>query len=437
MTKREWKNLLRAMNSENCILLLGPNISGKQDGETFVPFTQLLVQKLVAEELEKETYDATHANDLAYIANVLDNLPNASPTESAYEAYEFYNTSSQQPNEIQELLANLPISMIINTSPDDLIVKALKKTGKHDVQFMYYDFSNDETKKNVEKLRNPSVTSPLVYNLFGYYKQPTSLVISELHQLIFTEKIVKQEPHIPDKVMGYFKSPVHKFYLFLGFDWEQWHLRLLLNSLNLRQSGNNAPRILASYPLQRKISHNIKNFYHQSFNFTFVDNQPIAFVKTLQQKYQEYVWQENTQQKIFLAFDREDKEYVEKIRKHLEIGFSKEERMIWHQGMLWVGDEKDKVIRNQLAKATTIILLISVDFLNNSTIRKREWEIAIKRFQGGEIRLIPIIIRPCNWKCEPILPTLDPILPKQNQEVKAISLWDNQEEAYYNIAKEL
>lgn len=432
MTKQDWKSLLKAIYNENCILLLGPNMAGQHQDGTFTPFTQLLAQELVEEELEVEDYDMTHAHNLAYVANVLDSLPNSRPLDSAYAAQEFYEYTVQQPNEMQELLAELPISLIINTSPDDLMVKALRKAGKYQVQFKYYNFNNDGVEAQ-ETLLTPSLDAPLVYNLFGYYKKPTSLVISELHQLIFTKKIVEKNPRIPNAIMNQFRND--KIYLFLGFDWEQWHLRLLLSSLKLRDFKR--PAIFAPYMPIRKVSRGIKDFYAQSFNFTFVDNNPLTFLQTLQGKYQEFVWRKRTKEKIFLAFDEQDKTCVKQLHQQLQVGFPKSEGTIWHSGLLGAGEEKDEIIRQRLATATTIIFLISVDFLINSTIRNRDWKIAIERYEQGDVRLIPIIARPCDWETEQILCTLHPILPKQNEQIKAISTWDNPEEAYCNIVDEL
>jgi hypothetical protein len=62
-----------------------------------------------------------------------------------------------------------------------------------------------------------------------------------------------------------------------------------------------------------------------------------------------------------------------------------------------------RVIEERLKKAQVILLLVSVDYLssiNESNIRI-EMMRAVQRDRRGEARVIPIIIRSCEWKPAP------------------------------------
>ena len=51
-----------------------------------------------------------------------------------------------------------------------------------------------------------------------------------------------------------------------------------------------------------------------------------------------------------------------------------------------------------ISKADIILLLVSADFLASDYIEMRR---ALERHQRGEARIIPVILRPCDWQKAP------------------------------------
>jgi hypothetical protein len=82
--------------------------------------------------------------------------------------------------------------------------------------------------------------------------------------------------------------------------------------------------------------------------------------------------------------------------------------------------------------AEIILLLISADFLASEYCNGSKLKLALKRHKTKESRVIPVILRACDWQVLPIgrlkaLPT--------NGE--AITSWPNQDEAFTDVVKKL
>ena len=67
----------------------------------------------------------------------------------------------------------------------------------------------------------------------------------------------------------------------------------------------------------------------------------------------------------------------------------------------YAGDELDKVIRQNLLSADIILLLVSPDFRASNYIYNVEMKNAVERHDQGTARVIPVILRACDWCNEP------------------------------------
>jgi hypothetical protein len=84
-----------------------------------------------------------------------------------------------------------------------------------------------------------------------------------------------------------------------------------------------------------------------------------------------------------------------------------------------------------LDKAGLILLLLSSEYLNSERC-KREMQRALQRREQDEIRLIPIILRPCLWESTPLAHLS--CLPENRQPVTD---WRNRDKAFFKIAQHL
>jgi len=81
--------------------------------------------------------------------------------------------------------------------------------------------------------------------------------------------------------------------------------------------------------------------------------------------------------------------------------------------------------------ATLILLLLSPDYLASDTCYQ-EMLNALERQQRGEVRVLPILLRPCDRSAPPLATVR--CLPGNGQ---AVTSWDNQEQAFLDIAQEI
>ncbi len=77
-----------------------------------------------------------------------------------------------------------------------------------------------------------------------------------------------------------------------------------------------------------------------------------------------------------------------------------------------------------------ILLLISPDFMDSDYCYRREMRAALKRHAKGQARVIPIILRPVDWRRTPIGRLL--ALPRDG---KPVTTWHRRDEALLDVAK--
>lgn len=137
---------------------------------------------------------------------------------------------------------------------------------------------------------------------------------------------------------------------------------------------------------------------------------------------------ENTGVKVFISYAHEDEEYKDKLIKHL-IGLKRKNIIEeWHDRKILPGQELDNEISENLLEADIILLMISVDFLNSDYCYEKEMKKALEMNKEGVAKVIPIIVRKCDWMDSPFaklnaLPT----------DAKYIKSWNDEDEAYMNI----
>jgi hypothetical protein len=104
---------------------------------------------------------------------------------------------------------------------------------------------------------------------------------------------------------------------------------------------------------------------------------------------------------VFFSYSHAD----EDLRNRLEVHLAMLERQgvitIWHDRRLPPGDEFDHGISEQLEIADLILLLVSPDFLASRYCYDVEMARALQRHRAGEARVLPVILRPCDWKSTP------------------------------------
>lgn len=102
----------------------------------------------------------------------------------------------------------------------------------------------------------------------------------------------------------------------------------------------------------------------------------------------------------------------------------------WHGGKIKPGEKWDESVKNALHECEVVLFLVSSDFLASDYINNIEIKIAFERYEKGEIKIIPIILRPCVWNENEL--SKFQALPKRG---KPLSTWENIDEGLYNVTK--
>ena len=135
---------------------------------------------------------------------------------------------------------------------------------------------------------------------------------------------------------------------------------------------------------------------------------------------------------IFFCYARKDQALLNDLKTHLTLITRSGLINMWHDANISPGAEWEKEIDKHLNTAQIILLLVSPDFMASEYCYSKEMMRAMERHERGEARVIPILLRPVDWKGAPfgklqVLPT----------DAQPITKWQNRDDAFLDIATEI
>jgi hypothetical protein len=136
--------------------------------------------------------------------------------------------------------------------------------------------------------------------------------------------------------------------------------------------------------------------------------------------------------RVFYSYSHKDADLRERLGTYLAP--LKQQRKIseWTDRKIEPGANWDSEIKAQLNSADLILLLVSADFLASEYCFGVEVEKALIRLKRGEVKVVPILLRPCLWE-ESRFSELQ-IIPRNE---KAITSWVSVDEAIKDVASEI
>jgi hypothetical protein len=134
--------------------------------------------------------------------------------------------------------------------------------------------------------------------------------------------------------------------------------------------------------------------------------------------------------RIFISYAHEDEPFKDELDKHLKVLKRSSKVEIWNDRELVAGQEWDAGIMEELARANIILLLISVDFNASDFIWDKELAAAMVRHQEGTARVVPVILRKCDWTDLPYA-----ILQALPRNATPVADYENRDDAYTEIAQ--
>jgi hypothetical protein len=135
---------------------------------------------------------------------------------------------------------------------------------------------------------------------------------------------------------------------------------------------------------------------------------------------------------LFCSYSHKDEEYKETLNNHLSALKRQGYIKVWHDRLITAGEEWEDTIDKNLEDASVVLLLISSDFLASDYCYSKEMTRALERHKLKDAVVIPIIVRPVDWQQAPFAKLQ--AIPKDG---RAITLWDNEDEAWSLVAKEI
>lgn len=135
---------------------------------------------------------------------------------------------------------------------------------------------------------------------------------------------------------------------------------------------------------------------------------------------------------IFFSYSHKDEELRDQLETHLAMLRNQGLIDSWHDRRILAGDDLDHAINSQINTADVILLLVSPDFLASRYCYDVEVRRAMERQQAGEARVIPVILRHCDWHSAPFGKLL--AAPKDGRPIKA---WGDPDEAFADVARQI
>jgi hypothetical protein len=224
---RELRGLVERINRGDCVLVLGPRVAVRPDDPARQPLDTLLARELV-ESLGVTGDEATSSSENLHRAADLYYRMRQDRVELDIAVQDFYEREASATTDFHRDLAKLPFRLCISASPDSLMLNAFAATEGKAPQKGYYGFRTVET----PRLARPTVERPVVYHLFGHHEEAKSLVLTEGDLIEFLVAVVRGAPAVPDQVRSMLADPAASF-LFIGFGFHNWYLRVLLQVMNV------------------------------------------------------------------------------------------------------------------------------------------------------------------------------------------------------------
>src|SRR5260221_4713412 len=135
---------------------------------------------------------------------------------------------------------------------------------------------------------------------------------------------------------------------------------------------------------------------------------------------------------VFCLCAEADASLLDRLEHHLSVLQHEGQITIWHKRQIVAGDNWQRELDHYLSVASLILLLISPDFLASDHLYGVELQQVMQLHHLNEARVIPILLRPCDWTGTPF-ENLQ-VVPRNHQ---ALTVWRNRDAGFAEIAKEI
>ena len=132
--------------------------------------------------------------------------------------------------------------------------------------------------------------------------------------------------------------------------------------------------------------------------------------------------------RLFYSYSHKDETLRDELETHLKLLQRQGLIQPWHDRRILPGDDWVSDIDDNLNRANIILLLVSADFIASDYCYDNEMTRAMERHESGEARVIPIILRPVDWRDTPFNK-----LSWLPQNGTPVVQWENRDAAWLNV----
>jgi hypothetical protein len=245
-----FKEIVAKIVEKDCVLLLGPGLATDKQGG---PLQCGLIDYFKANQLE--------------IEEDMDNLYSCKKAQVKTRAYGYlkeYYRNHCEPSELHRQLARVPCHLYVSINPDLLMKQALEYYG------VEHEFKCYVKGHPAEEVADPTPETPLLYNLFGSIDNQQSVILTHDDLIQYMFSIIK-EFKLPQNLRNAMESS--HYFIFLGFDFEKWYLRLLLK-LFLDEN-----KLSIASEARSRTQDRLRTFYSGNYGLEFVENNIEDYIK--------------------------------------------------------------------------------------------------------------------------------------------------------------
>jgi hypothetical protein len=260
LSKTDWRDIIFRIKKNESIVVLGP---GAITDEAGIPLYNKLCEAL---ESELSTEAIHHPDRLFMLSEQMlqQKAGESILIDTAEKVFKPVGKSA-----LASKLCQIPFHLYISTVPDHSLFRAFENNSIN-CNREFYNYNSSP-----RKVAKPTVDAPLIYHLLGSIDEDDSLILTydNLFDFLFAILGPKQLPiEIRDELRR------ARNYIFLGFDFEEWYLKIILRLFELHNDKNSYA--YAWKPLQD----NTLTFYANEFKLDFVNGQINEFVDELYQR---------------------------------------------------------------------------------------------------------------------------------------------------------
>lgn len=436
---RDWAKIRLAFENNALILVVGPLLSSVPGpGGTAISMQEALARHL-AGELDEDRQPAP-GTDFTTIAGLLVRDKGRMTLEVAMDSF-FRNPIPINP--VQESLAQLPFRIIINVARDKQICTALDKFNiKYREEIYHFRQPRDF-------VFNPAESRTFVYHLLGAVnckddstgqinKTLGSLVMTGSDQVECLKQVVQTERKIPNSLLAELNDT--KTFLFVGFSFDDWYLRLLLYSLGLSDDADAMPSwALHTGPGELNFATSV--FFSSRYKVNFIKLSEPDFVQDLLARYKAELTQPAPPAAATVASGRPVNALVisdpadEALRENFLTALAPlRKRYNLHIHETLPGEDIQAAFDRQLADSQFVFPLITGDFLANEALSGEQFEKIRLADAPGKTIVSPVLVGKCPWKLLLTGSMVNAVMPNNLEPVNS---WTDPDAAWTDVVLEV